>query len=387
MKCQVYFVFIFATMVLLQFLLVENPVKILLVLCLLLLQVYRHKKEQVLLALELGSNKKLTLVLILILFQMYRHPGRGNARRVKHNQKFIGKDVYSSLCSFPILFYRTTRHTKEEFDELVSVLEPFVELPRNIYGEFSDDENQLRRQKRTKLTVENRILMALMWMAGYPTYSLLAFIFGVDKGVVSLELHHIIPIICATFSEEIKWPTPVERRRLWNTFPGFRYCIAAIDGTVHRRNRPGHKQSSYYRKDVGYHFVTSQMVVNSQGHILDFETGFPGHQQDQGNWHYSILGRNPKRFFSYNESLLGDGIYHGPYFVTPFNRLEAQRHRSFVEWSRLQRRNRQCVEWAFGFLKRFASVVIRFRHTLPFQTQTIIAAALLSQRQLKRTVL
>lgn len=196
-----------------------------------------------------------------------------------------------------------------------------------------------------------------------------------------------MPIICAAFSEEIKWPSPEERRSLWDSFSGFRYSVGAIDGTVHRRNRPGHKQSLYYRRDVGYHFVSSQMVVSSYGQILDFETGFPGHQQDQGNWHSSSLGRNSQRFFSRYESVLGDGIYHGAYFVTPFNRMEARRNSSFAAWSRVQRRNRQCVEWAFGFLKRFASVVIRFRHSLPFQTQTILAAALLSQRQLKRSVL
>lgn len=130
-------------------------------------------------------------------------------------------------------------------------LGPFVRLPRNIYGEYISQENAMRLQKRAKLSLKNRILMVL--------------------------------------KDNIKWPSPAERQRLHRTFAGFPYYIGAVDSTVHRRNRPGHRQSAFSRKDVDYHFTSSQATVAADSSFLDFETGFEGHQQDQGNWRRSSL--------------------------------------------------------------------------------------------------
>jgi hypothetical protein len=96
-----------------------------------------------------------------------------------------------------------------------------------------------------------------------------------------------------------------------------------------------------------------------------------------------LLGRNQQEYFSSGEQLLADGIYYGPHFITPFTNLEASRNQTFQYWSRAQRRQRAIVEWTNGYIERFRAVVIRFHHSIPIQSQTILAAALLSNRQLK----
>jgi len=80
---------------------------------------------------------------------------------------------------------------------------------------------------------------------------------------------------------------------------------------------------------------------------------------------------------------LADGIYYGSRFVTPFTNVEANHNPIFQSWSKAQRKERAVVEWTNGYIERFRSVVIRFRHSIPIQSQTVLAAALLSNRQLK----
>ena len=94
-------------------------------------------------------------------------------------------------------------------------------------------------------------------------------------------------------------------------------------------------------------------------------------------------GRNQRNYVSLGEQLLADGIYYGPRFVTPFTNIEASGNSTFQFWSRAQRKQRAVVEWTNGYIERFRAVVIRFRHSIPVQSQTILAAALLSNRQLK----
>lgn len=169
-----------------------------------------------------------------------------------------------------------------------------------------------------------------------------------------------------------------------HTIDGFPGAIGHIDGVVHRRNRPGHRQSAYYRGDKRYHFMSSQVIVDHSGVIRDIQTGFPGHQQDQTNWNACYIKQHIDNFLDAQEYLLGDGIYFGPHFITPFSNLELARNPIYGKWSKIQRNRRQVVEWTNGYLERFHALVIRFRHSIPLQTQTILAAALLSNRQLKK---
>ena len=84
-------------------------------------------------------------------------------------------------------------------------------------------------------------------------------------------------------SPEISWPNEHERATvLCGSIPEFPNAIGHIDGAAHRRNRPGHRQSAYYRGDKKCHFITSQVTVDHSGLIRNIETGFAGHNQDQG---------------------------------------------------------------------------------------------------------
>lgn len=89
-------------------------------------------------------------------------PGRGNAREKQFNTINSGCDVYTHLKEKPTLFWYTTRYTVGEFQELLVQLVPGICAPRNVRGEFSEEENAVRRHRSTKLSVFNRLLLVLM---------------------------------------------------------------------------------------------------------------------------------------------------------------------------------------------------------------------------------
>jgi hypothetical protein len=94
-------------------------------------------------------------------------------------------------------------------------------------------------------------LLSLIWLAHYPTYQQLAAQFRVDESFVSRDLHHIIPAIVDTLKNKIQIPGPTARLALHRQFIWFPDAIGAIDGTTHRRWRPGTRQRAFYRTDKG----------------------------------------------------------------------------------------------------------------------------------------
>lgn len=346
--------------------------------CLMLIE----EEQASVVALSVGTSTTANILLALCCYLCIA-PGRGNSRYAEYHPQ-PEKDVYSALRQFPTLFWRVTRHTTVEFDELLEELAPFISLPRNNYGLFTSAQNAQRRLRSTKLGVANRLLLILMWLTNYNTYPYLSFVFGIDSGVITQEVQHILPIIIVCLRDEIRWPDAVERSTLAYMLPGFHGVIGHVDGVVHRRQRPGHRQSAYYRGDKRCHFISTQMVVDHSGVIRHVHTNFPGHQQDQTNWLQCDLAQQPQKYFAPHQRLLADGIYHSPYLITPFTQQETEGNQGYRAWSRAQRHERQVIEWANGYLERFRALVIRCRHEIPVQGQMVMAGALLANRQLKK---
>jgi len=61
--------------------------------------------------------------------------------------------------------------------------------------------------------------MAFIWMRQYPTVIHLAEMFGVDKATVSLEIHHVIPILRFHLQNEIVWMSMEEAQVLRGSWP------------------------------------------------------------------------------------------------------------------------------------------------------------------------
>jgi hypothetical protein len=195
---------------------------------------------------------------------------------------------------------------EDEFRDLLEDTEILIELPRNNYGmffqfheislishysmsshpfhiscdlgEYTPAEN-LVRKRRCKSSTPNRLLLVLMlmWLTNYSIYPFLSFVFGIDQRVITqvcLMRSHFTLTRRSTTSCGSSWRHMRGRfsgRMSSNAItskepsPNYHMAIGHIDGVVSRRNRPGHRQSAYYRGDKRYHFMSSQMVVDHSG--------------------------------------------------------------------------------------------------------------------------
>src|SRR5690348_15408210 len=124
-----------------------------------------------------------------------------------------------------------------------------------------------------------------------------------------------------------------------------------MDGTAHPRWRPSYRQAAYYRKDKGCHLITTQIIVDSSGVIINLEVGYEGSHHDQSNWNNSTIGVHSNLFLSSNETLLADKGYSGARLVVPFSTRQAENNPVLKMWNHAHSEERWIVEYAIAYLK------------------------------------
>jgi len=132
--------------------------------------------------------------------------------------------------------------------------------------------------------------MAFIWMRQYPTVIHLAEMFGVDKATVSLEIHHVIPILRFHLQNEIVWMSMEEAQVLRGSWPSFPNAVFALDATIHPVWKPLIHQSWYYRGDKKRHCLITQIIVSPAGVVINMEAGYLG-TNDTGAYNLSEFGQ------------------------------------------------------------------------------------------------
>jgi len=125
--------------------------------------------------------------------------------------------------------------------------------------------------RKFKRSVQDRMLMALMYYRLYITNELLGYLFDLDQSTISRDVKYIEPVIksCIPIPEKM---TKKTRRigtleELLELFPEMK---AFIDATEQEIPRPKHKRrrKNYYSGKKKKHTVKTQITVNKKGVIL-----------------------------------------------------------------------------------------------------------------------
>lgn len=131
------------------------------------------------------------LITRLMVINLPRSPSAGIRFRnfAEDENEYAGRDVFTLTAVHRYQFYQFTGETPETLCQLTTLLS--IEPGR---------DHMLR----------NRTLLFMIWARTYPTYHVLATMFGVSVGTVSLEVRHIIPLIYDKLRHFVVWPTVVE---------------------------------------------------------------------------------------------------------------------------------------------------------------------------------
>ena len=303
--------------------------------------------------------------------------GRG-PRRPQQRNRLV--DVFTEKARNPVMFKKLCGFTLDEFRCLLEKLEHAIRSPRNVYGGYDNTANAFRRRRASTLSTENRMLIFLFWLRSRKTLVHLASDFGVSMATIDLEVKHVREAVLTQLHDEIRWPDAETRAELAKLVPGFPGAIGYIDATSKRIQRPTRNHRESYRGDKGYNEQVI-FVVTPWGEIINICYGIDGCTNDRGAFIDSDMGRNPHRYFTDGQYLLGDGGYRGPGdIVCPFSIREVRRSSVYGNFNEGLRRHRVTVERVFGhvFHNQWQRFSDRWTGCKDELSPTAHAAALLS---------
>lgn len=204
------------------------------------------------------------------------------------------------------MFWSLTGHTVVAFEQVAGAVETHEESRLN----------QRTRQRGISAgsqythDARDRLLLALIGLWVYPTYEVLGFSFELDKSHVCRNLKPILAVLRAPIGAEIAWSDQQHRQREMAQFmQDFAEVAAIVDATEQPTQRPQapHVQKQYYSGQKKRHTLKTQIVVGSDGEIMDISPTVPSSRHDKK--HYEASG--VEQHLEEGEAMMGDSGFQG----------------------------------------------------------------------------
>lgn len=199
--------------------------------------------------------------------------------------------TYQKLFNKPNKLMRFTGLTVDQYHILVARLKPLwhhAEFKRLWRSDRKRDVGAGRRY--VVETLEDKLLLMLIWYRMYPVYELLGWMFGIDATNIGRLITKLTSLLeTAADPELLAYLTAAQKKRKkirnWEEFarayPDLVDVI--IDATEQRRKRPVNKrrQQHVYSGKKHAHTVKIQITVSKRGRFLDISRSFPGRIHDK----------------------------------------------------------------------------------------------------------
>lgn len=191
----------------------------------------------------------------------------------------INSRVWNNLAQAPEDFWLQTGETPHSLLRVVNTV--YNDVSRRLRNPWTV-RNRIRRTRPSQLCIHDRVLMVFIWLRQYPTLEVLAARFGVWPSCVSDNIYLILPILHEHyFDRYVSWPSEREWNTHRNRHQQFPNAIGAIDAFAVQISRPqGSQQRLYYRRDRGFHFLNSHVIIDNDGYIRYSRHGYLGHSTD-----------------------------------------------------------------------------------------------------------
>lgn len=249
------------------------------------------------------------------------------------------------------------------------------------------------RKKRLK-TLEDQLLLTLVWARLYPTYLLLEYFFNVDESTVCRTIQ------ATTLLLQDKFILPQRNRRKGkkiSTLEELKEIIPDLDeilgdATEQKIPRPlkKRKRKKYHSGKKKAFTVKTQIATNRQGLIVHVSESIPGRSHDYKLFKESQLPQLiPKGVKIYLDSGY-QGVnkdYPDLDAITPIKRTRSHKKltRSEKIHNTKQRKIRVAVEHSLAHLKKYQVLAQIYRHSLQNYGQTFrFIANIVNFRMLQR---
>jgi translation initiation factor 1 (eIF-1/SUI1) len=283
---------------------------------------------------------------------------------------------FNSLKQRPRYFLSFTGLTVEEFTQLVAKIKQDW---LNYQIERLNKNNPYRKRKigggrkKELSTLEDQLLLVLVWSKLYPAYLFLEYLFGIDESTICRTIQETLPILQSKFilPERRKGKKITSIEEFKEFFPDIDLDKILGDTTEQRIPRPEKKtkRKKHHSGKKKAFTMKTQLITNRQGIILYLPRASPGRTHD-----YKVFKEsNLAKLISKENKVYLDSGYQG--VQKDFPDLNAviphKRTRNHKELSRSQkiqntkqRKIRVKIEHTISRLKKFRVLGDIYRHSL-----------------------
>ena len=238
-----------------------------------------------------------------------------------------------------------------------------------------NNPNRIRKigggRKKILSTLEDQLLLTLVWAKLYPSYLLLEYFFGVDESTVCRTIQEIIPLLQSKFilpkRRKGKKITTIEE--LKEIIPDLDEILT--DATEQKIPRPKKKtkRKKYHSGRKKSFTIKTQITTNKKGFIIHISQSFPGKKHDYRLFKESFLSKIiPKQTKLYLDSGY-QGIqkdFPDLNSIIPYKRTKNHQKLTHSEkiQNHKQRKIRVKVEHTLSSLKKYQVLSQIYRHSL-----------------------
>ena len=167
---------------------------------------------------------------------------------------------YNKISKHPKVFLRLLGLTKEEFDILVSKVK--LQWEKKVINKYK------RPGRNYKLSVEQMLMMLLLYYRTYSTQMQIGFMFGIDDSRVCRIIKLLEPLVAKIVA--IK-----KNREL-----SYEETAQLIDVTEQVIERPSKKQNYYFSGKKRRHTLKTEVRMTSDGRITNISKSYKGKSHD-----------------------------------------------------------------------------------------------------------
>lgn len=284
---------------------------------------------------------------------------------------------YHSLCKRQRQFQSFTGLTVVEFDRLVALIRADwgIQRSRRLHQQNPERKRKEGAGRKYALeTLEDQLLLTLVWSRLYLVYLVMEYLFGIDESTVSRTIRAIQPLLQDRFILPERLPKKkIRTLEELKEFlpPDIDLDDILADGTEQAIPRPQRKlnRKKYHSGKKKRFTVKTQIATTRKGYIIHASKPVPGRMHDYKLFKQSILPKIvPKE-----SRLYGDSGYQGikkdfPDLISLIPYKRARNHKELTHTEKIyngkQRRIRVKIEHALSRLKKYRALAEPYRHSL-----------------------
>lgn len=167
---------------------------------------------------------------------------------------------YNKISKHPKIFLRLLGVIKEEFDILVNKLK--LQWRQKVINKYK------RPGRNYKLSIEQMLMMLLLYYRTYSTQMQIGFMFGIDDSRVCRIIKLLEPMVARIVA--------IKKNRI----SSYEETAQLIDVTEQAIERPSKKQKHYFSGKKRRHTLKTEVRITSDGRITNISKSYKGRTHD-----------------------------------------------------------------------------------------------------------